>query len=54
MGIRANEAHVQGQFDIVARPIAKPDPSMYDELPMTEHPMNSFANVSDEKRGLAF
>ena len=29
--------YAQGQFDVVKRPIAKPNYSLYDEIPMTEH-----------------
>ena len=43
----------QGQFDVVKRQTAKRDYSLYDEIPMTEHPMNSFVDVSDGKVGAA-
>ena len=43
----------QGQFDVVKRQTAKLDYSLYDEIPMTEHPMNSFVDVSDGKIGAA-
>jgi mannosylglycerate hydrolase len=43
----------QGQFDVIERPITRPDYSLYTELPMTEHPMNSFVDRSDGKVGLA-
>ena len=44
----------QGQFDVLERPIAGLDYSRYDETPMTEHPMNSFVDISDGQAGLAF
>ncbi len=44
----------QSQFDVVERPIAELDYSCYDETPMTEHPMNSFVDISDGQAGLAF
>ena len=52
-GIKAEYADSQGQFDVVSRPIAKPDYSLYDEPPMTEHPMNSFVSISDGTNGVA-
>ncbi len=52
-GIKAEFADSQGQFDVVSRPVAKPDYSLYDEPPMTEHPMNSFVSISDGTNGAA-
>lgn len=51
--IKADVVHAQGQFDVVERPIAKPDYTLYDEIPMTEQPMNSFVDISDGKTGAA-
>lgn len=51
--IAAEYSWAQGQFDVVRRPIAKPDYSLYDEIPMTEMPMNSFADLTDGKVGAA-
>ena len=52
-GIKAKYSHAQGQFDVVARPVEKLDYTMYDEIPMTEQPMNSFVDYSDGACGLA-
>lgn len=52
-GIKAEYADAQGQFDVVSRKIEKPDYSLYDETPMTEHPMNSFVSISDGVNGAA-
>ena len=52
-GIKAACADAQGQFDVVSRPIEKPDYSLYDEPPMTEHPMNSFVSINDGTNGVA-
>ena len=52
-GIAADYVAVQGQFDVVERQVAKPDYTRFDELPMTEHPMNSFLDISDGRTGLA-
>ena len=52
-GIKAEFADSQGQFDVVSRPLAKPDYSLYDEPPMTEHPMNSFVSITDGVNGAA-
>lgn len=51
--INAEFSFAQGQFDVVKRPIKKPDYSLYDEIPMTESPMNSFVDLSDGKVGAA-
>jgi len=52
-GIDTNKVHVQGQFDVVERSLEKIDYSIFDEAPQTEHPMNSFVDLSDGKTGLA-
>ena len=51
--IKAEKVAAQGQFDVVMRQIEKLDYSLYDEIPMTEHPMNSFIDLSDGKHGVA-
>ena len=51
--IKAEYSCAQGQFDVLKRQIAKRDYSLYDEIPMTEHPMNSFVDLSDGKNGVA-
>ncbi|MBR6312269.1 MAG: hypothetical protein IKR51_04765, partial [Oscillospiraceae bacterium] len=51
--INAEYSFAQGQFDVVKREIAKPDYSLYDEIPMTEQPMNSFVDLSDGEHGAA-
>lgn len=51
--IDAEYSYAQGQFDVVKRQVAKLDYSLYDEIPMTEHPMNSFVDLSDGKVGVA-
>jgi mannosylglycerate hydrolase len=51
--INAGYSYAQGQFDVVKRQVAKRDYSLYDEIPMTEHPMNSFVDLSDGKHGVA-
>lgn len=53
-GIKAETAEAQGQFDVVSRKIEKVDYSLFDEIPMTENPMNSFVDVSDGTAGMAF
>ena len=52
-GIDAREVNVQGQFDVVTRPIETPDYSLYDEVPQAEQAMNSFVDISDDLGGLA-
>ena len=51
--IKAEYSYAQGQFDVVKRQVAKRDYSLYDEIPMTEHPMNSFVDLSDGEYGAA-
>jgi mannosylglycerate hydrolase len=51
--IKAEYSYAQGQFDVLKRQVAKLDYSLYDEIPMTEHPMNSFVDLSDGKNGVA-
>ncbi|HLO18280.1 MAG TPA: glycoside hydrolase family 38 C-terminal domain-containing protein [Anaerolineales bacterium] len=52
-GIQSKCVAVQGQFDVIERPITREDSSLYTEMPMTEHPMNSFVDRSDGHVGLA-
>jgi hypothetical protein len=52
-GINAEYSYAQGQFDVVKRQTAKLDYSLYDEIPMTEHPMNSFVDLTDGEYGAA-
>jgi mannosylglycerate hydrolase len=52
-GINSEFSYAQGQFDVVKRKTEKPDYSLYDEIPMTEHPMNSFVDLTDGKYGVA-
>lgn len=51
--IKATHTAAQGQFDVVMRRIQKYDYSLYDEIPMTEAPMNSFVDLSDGTDGIA-
>ena len=51
--IKSEFSYAQGQFDVLKRQVAKLDYSLYDEIPMSEHPMNSFVDVTDGKIGLA-
>lgn len=51
--IKAESVFAQGQFDVIERPIKHPDYTLYDEIPMTEAPMNSFVDISDGKVGAA-
>ena len=44
---------MQGQFDVVERSLEKIDPSLFEEAPQPEEPMNSFIDLSDGDAGLA-
>lgn len=50
-GIKTDKVMVQGQFDVLERPVSKPDYSLYLEEPMPENPMNSFVAMSDDNVG---
>lgn len=52
-GIKTHKVMAQGQFDVVERSVEAPDYSLYEEEPQSEHPMNSFVDVSDGQTGLA-
>jgi len=51
--IAAATVFVQGQFDVVERPVCREHPDTLLEHPQTEHPMNSFIDISDGRCGLA-
>jgi alpha-mannosidase len=51
--IKSDKVTIQGQFDVLERSVFPPDPSLYDEKPQTEQPMNSFVDISDDKVGCA-
>ncbi|MCP4611239.1 MAG: hypothetical protein GY845_21220 [Planctomycetes bacterium] len=52
-GIETNKVMAQGQFDVIERSVETPDYSLYEEQPQSEHPMNSFVDMSDGQVGLA-
>ena len=49
----AHTSFGEGQFDVVARTVARPDTSDWVEQPMVDHPMHNFVDVTDGQRGLA-
>ncbi|MBE3070231.1 MAG: hypothetical protein IMZ66_08330 [Planctomycetes bacterium] len=52
-GVKADHVTAQTPFDVVTRPIARPDPAPFGEEPQTEHPMDRFVDISDGKAGVA-
>ncbi len=52
-GIAAQHHYGEGQFDVVARPINRPDTSDWIEQPMYDYPMHHFVDLSDNKLGCA-
>ncbi len=50
--IDTNKISVQGQFDVIERSLEQIDPAVFDEIVQTEHPMNSFVDLSDNEIGL--
>ena len=51
--INTDHSSAQGQFDVLQRPVVTPHNEKFLEVPQTEHPMNSFVGMSDNKVGLA-
>jgi alpha-mannosidase len=51
--IETDKVMAQGQFDVIERAVETPDYSLYEEQPQSEHPMNSFVDMSDGQVGLA-
>lgn len=49
----ATHHHGEGQFDVVRRPIERPDTDNWVEQPMYDYPMHHFADVSDGSAGAA-
>ena len=49
----ATHHHGEGQFDVVRRPIERPDTSNWIEQPMYDYPLHHFADVSDGSAGAA-
>ena len=52
-GINAEYSYGEGQFDVVKRPIARPDTSDWIEQPMYDYPMHHFVAVNDDRQGVA-
>ena len=52
-GVKADRVSAQTPFDVVTRPIARPDPAPFGEEPQTEHPMDRFVDISDGQAGVA-
>jgi alpha-mannosidase len=51
--VKADRVAAQTPFDVVERPIARPDPAPFGKEPQTEHPMDRFVDISDGKAGIA-
>jgi mannosylglycerate hydrolase len=51
--VKADHVAVQTPFDVVTRPIPRPDPAPFGEEPQTEHPMDRFVDISDGEAGFA-
>jgi len=51
--MKSDKVMAQGQFDVIERSVIPQDPSLFDEKPQTEQPMNSFVDISDGQVGLA-
>jgi alpha-mannosidase len=53
--LNTDKVHVEGQFDVLERPIPRTeDTSKWPEPPLYPNPMNSFVDYSDNTKGLAF
>ncbi len=51
--LNAEYSYGEGQFDVVARSVRRPDTSDWVEQPMYDYPMHHFVDVSNEAQGLA-
>jgi alpha-mannosidase len=51
LGVPAEHSFGEGQFDVVERPVARPDTRSWVEQPMYDYPMHHFVDVSDGKIG---
>lgn len=52
-GVKAKTVSAQIPFDVAERPIALPDPDLFDEDIQTEHPMDRFVDITDGESGVA-
>ncbi len=52
-GLNATHSHGEGQFDVPARSLDRPDTSDWMEQPMYDFPMHHFVDLSDGQKGLA-
>lgn len=52
-GIAAKASNAEGQFDVVERPLNRPDTKDWIEQPMYDYPMHHFVDLSDGKNGAA-
>ena len=53
LGINARHSFGEGQFDVVARSIDRPDTSEWIEQPMYDFPLHHFVDLSDDTIGAA-
>ncbi|MFO7873375.1 MAG: glycoside hydrolase family 38 C-terminal domain-containing protein [Bacteroidales bacterium] len=51
--LQAGYSHGEGQFDVPARSLERPDTSDWVEQPMYDFPMHHFVDVSDGQKGIA-
>lgn len=49
--INAKSSYGEGQFDVVERPLERPDTSTWIEQPMYDYPLHNFVDLSDGKSG---
>jgi len=52
-GLKAEYSHGEGQFDVVARKVARPDTRDWVEQPMYDYPMHHFVDLHDGQKGAA-
>lgn len=51
--VQGERVAAQTPFDVVLRPIARPDPAQFAEEPQFEQPMDRFVDISDGQAGVA-
>ncbi len=52
-GLAATHSWAEGQFNVVARPVDRPDTREWVEQPMADFPFDHFVDLQDGKKGMA-
>jgi len=52
--LKAEYSYAEGQFDVVARPIKRPDTKDWIEQPQYDYPFHHFVSLPEKERGISF